>query len=86
MKPASPMKSARRSFTQRMAAGAGATEVTASIEKDVRPPLYVPSKRDPHVAGRPGLRDSMNSGEAMRRQETGTYQPKTSFSYVPSAE
>ena len=73
MKPASPMKSARRSFTQRMAAAAGA-EVTASIEKDNRPPLYVPSKRDPHVSGRPGLRDSMNSGGgAIARQDTGTY-------------
>ena len=39
-KPASPMRSGRRSL--RMAGGnAAASEVSASIEKD-RPPLYVP--------------------------------------------
>lgn len=80
----SPMKSARRSFTQRMAAAAG-VEVNQSIDKDItnRPPLYVPTKREP-LAGdsRVGLRDSLNAGGAIKV----SYQPKTSFSYVPSAE
>ena len=58
-----------------------------SMEKvDNRPPVYVPSKRDPNVMGRAGggLRDSMNGGDMLPRGDG--YQPKTSFSYVPSAE
>jgi hypothetical protein len=63
-------------------------DVTANLEKDNnRPPIYVPSKRDP-ANGRVGLRDSLN-GVLPPRDSAGSiasYQPKTSFSYVPSAE
>ena len=44
----SPMKSARRSYTQRMA-GLTASDAKVSVEKDNRPPLYVPTKREPVV-------------------------------------
>ena len=72
----SPIGSARRqSFNQRMAGAAGST-VNQSIEKD-RPPLYVPTKREPLV----GLRDSLNASS-----NNAQYQPKTGFGYVPSAE
>lgn len=75
------MKSARRSIQGRVA-GAGSSEVNSSIDKD-RPPMYVPSRRDSGARGDGrgiGLRDSQNGAPKT------TYQPKTSFSYVPSAE
>lgn len=59
-KPASPMRSARRqSFSNRMAGAGGSDAVTSSIDKDNRPPKYVPTKREP--VGSDRMRDSMNS-------------------------
>ena len=93
----SGMNSTRHSFSQRVAAGLATSgvfpmnEVTSSItsiEKDInRPPIYVPTRRDPGQ-GRVGLRDSLNGGLPPKDQTgSGTgYQPKTSFSYVPSIE
>ena len=80
IKQASPLNSARRSFTDKFA---GVTASATSVkEVDNRPPLYVPTKREP-LAGRVGLRDSLNGGDGGK---VDSYQPKTSFSYVPSAE
>ena len=70
-----PMKSGRRSLRM---AGGNTSEVNASLDKD-RPPLYVPQRRESGAAGEHRSRDQMNSNQ-------GGYQPKTSFSYVPSAE
>ena len=75
------MKSARRSFTQRMA-GVAAADTRASGEKDNRPPLYVPTKREPVIGNQ---RLSMKDTSLNAAQASG-YQPKTSFGYVPSAE
>lgn len=73
----------KKSFTQRMGAGAG-----EAAGGDNRPPKYVPSRRDPANA-RVGLRDSLNGSEMASKNDSAggsNYQPKTSFSYVPSAE
>ena len=87
MKQASPLNSARRSMRMTAAGmGVGAPELRASIEKDNnRPPIYVPSRREPAQGRGVGLRDSLNGGLPTAGGGS-SYQPKTSFSYVPSAE
>ena len=67
-----------------MAAAAASESTQAAEQRENRPPIYVPSRRD-EGQRRVGLRDSLNGGEMPLRQDSG-YQPKTQFSYVPSAE
>jgi len=92
MKAPSPKRSARRSIMGLEVGSSIDSHSTSKYDptttpKDNRPPAYVPSKRDPN-AGRVGLRDSLNSGLGGQAAGSGEggYKPKTSFSYVPSAE
>lgn len=82
----SPARSSRRNITQRNMSELQASMESGAAQKD-RPPLYVPTKREPGQGRTVGLRESLNANNIPPKESSaGAYQPKTPFSYQPSAE